>query len=529
VIAIKAIPPVLDSHIATGDQKQHIYWMYRFTDPELFQNDLLAKFSSSGKFDPYGYTFLYRSASRWVDPLLFSKLLPMALAAISVLYMFLLARMLGGERAGYAAGILFTVELYIIGWEKHFQSGVPRSFAFPLFLGFLYYWAGRRQILAGLMLVLEALFYPPILLNSAGAFGISMVRRDLPRCLKKSAILVGGFVVAASIILLSYDSAPQFLGHIITRKEALSMPEFGPEGRTDFFRDNPIMYLFMGRACLNLDKVAPYIALLVPIVATLGWRKAFRRERLIYDIIISSLILFLLAHAVLFKLHLPSRYVLYSMPVAFNLLVSLNIGEFLDTVVERLKSPRMRLPSVGTLIVGIMVASSVCLAYKLKTTKPDPQVVELTRFLGTLPKDVLIAGHPSDMDDVPLFSKRKVLVNEELSLPYYDGYYGEIRKRTFDLFSAYYAGDPEDIIDFCKRYGVDYMVVNSRYFDKETARGKIYYAPFDEHAKRVIRRSKGFLLNEVDDSLKLYSHSRYSVIKCDEHTLTIQTPKQNTH
>lgn len=515
---------MLNSQIATGDQKQHIYWMYRFADPELFTDDLLTKFSSSGKFDPYGYSFLYRTVSRWIDPLLFSKLLPMALAAVSVLYMFLLARTLGGERAGYAAGILFTIELFIIGWEKHFQSGVPRSFALPLFLGFLYYWAGRRQILAGLMIVLEALFYPPILLNSAGAFGISMIRKGLHSYLKNCVILLGSFAIAASIILISYNSAPQFLGQIVTREEALTMPEFGPEGRTDFFRDNPLMYLFMGRACLNLDKVAPYVVLLLPITGTLGWR-ALRRERLIYDIIISSLILFLLAHLVLFKFHLPSRYVLYSMPVAFNLLVSLNIGEFLDAVSRRLK---WRLPPTGVLIAGIIAMSSIGLAYKIKTTKPDTQVVELTRFVGTLPKDALIAGHPSDMDDIPLFSKRKVLVNKELSLPYYKGYYGEIRKRTFDLFSAYYSASPEEIIAFCKKYGVDYMVVNSKYFDKEAARGKIYYAPFDEHAKAVIRKGKGFFLAELDDSLKLYSRGRYSVIKCDENTLTIRTHKQST-
>ena len=36
---------------------------------------------------------------------------------------------------------------------------------------------------------------------------------------------------------------------------------------------------------------------------------------------------------------------------------------------------------------------------------------ELYDFISTLPKKALIAGHPEEMDEIPLIAKRKVLFN----------------------------------------------------------------------------------------------------------------------
>ncbi|MGH7793003.1 MAG: hypothetical protein ACREOB_11880, partial [Thermodesulfobacteriota bacterium] len=135
VLITKSLIPISNPYIASGDQKQQLFWMYRFQDPELFKNDLLTDFLSSGKLEPPGYSFLYRVASRFIDPLLFSKVIPILLVIISVLYMFRLGKSLGGaEVAGFIAGMLFICEVFIIGWGKHFKAGTARSFAYPLFI-----------------------------------------------------------------------------------------------------------------------------------------------------------------------------------------------------------------------------------------------------------------------------------------------------------------------------------------------------------------------------------------------------------
>jgi len=493
--------------------------MYKFQDPELFPNDLLTQFSSSEKIDPIGYVKLYEAAAKVADPLLVSKILPLVLAALSLIYMTLLGKALGGMRAGIIMGILFTLELYVTDWGKFFSAGVPRGFAMPLFGAFLYYRARNKQLAGTAMPVLQSLFYPPIYLNSAALWCISLLRRSWLAHIKKEAILLFGIVVGGLILLSMYNSNPAFLGPLVTRHESLSMPEFGPLGRSSFYRDNPLIYLFMGRAGLSLNKISPQIVMLILMGFVLG-KRLFHVDRLVYDLIASSLLLYALSHLLLFRLHLPSRYVLYSMPVAFNLLIALNADRLVETIKAKYGLNLPDLIPAKALTLAVIAVTIPLLAYQGVTRKPDPDMVELTRFFRDKPKDIVIAGPPRDMNDIPLFSKRKVLVSHELSLPYYTTYYRKIKQRTFDFFAAYYSDNPHDVLEFCRKYGVDYLVINARHFDKNFIRGRIYYSPFDEYAKGVIKKSKRFVLTTIDNSKLVFHNKTYSVIKCDEETLT---------
>ncbi|MGH7890138.1 MAG: hypothetical protein ACRENF_06265, partial [Thermodesulfobacteriota bacterium] len=324
----------------------------------------------------------------------------------------------GGEVAGFVAAMLLICDVFIIGWEKHFQAGIARSFAYPLLISFVYYFINKKPAKASISLVLQSLFYPPIFLNSAFLWGVSCIRKSWIKKIKSSAILIVGFVVAGLILVSSYTSNPTFLGPLISGSEAKTIPEFGPDGRSDFFKEHLYEYLFMGRAGLNLDKVSVYIALLIPMALVLG-KSLFRVNRVVYDIIISSLILFIIAHIVLFKLHLPSRYVLYTLPTAFILLIAVNAQVFFEEIRARYGIDVVgKMPSARKILGAIALIVVIILGYEMAFSRPNKDRVELYKFLSTLPKEVLIAGYPNDMDGVPLLSKRKVLVNMELALPY---------------------------------------------------------------------------------------------------------------
>jgi len=517
VLITKSLIPISNPYIASGDQKQQLFWMYRFQDPELFKNDLLTDFLSSGKLEPPGYSFLYRVASHFIDPLLFSKVIPILLVIISVLYMFRLGKSVGGGNvAGFVAGMLFICDVLVIGWGKHFKAGIPRSFAYPLFICFVYYFVSKKPAKASISLVLQSLFYPPILLNCAFLWGVSCIRRSWIKEIKSSAILIVGLIVAGLILVNSYTSSPTFLGPLISGSEAKAMTEFGPDGRSDFFKEHLYEYLFMGRAGLNLDKVSVYIALLIPMALVLG-KRLFRVNRVVYDIILSSLILFIIAHVVLFKLHLPSRYVLYTLPTAFILLVAVNAQVFFEEIRARYGIDFTgKIPSARKILGASALIVVIMLGYEMAFSRPNKDREELYKFLSTLPKEVLIAGYPNDMDGVPLLSKRKVLVNMELALPYYTNYYSEIRRRTFDLFTAYYSNDPSEVKGFCNKYGLDYLVVNKEHFDWKFLHGKIYYSPFGEYAKSLVEKNKTFVLTNVPDSKKVFKNGTYSVISCNK-------------
>ena len=516
VLVTKSLLPIFNPYFATGDQKQQIFWMYRFQDPQLFRDDLLADFISSGKFNPPGYTLLYRIGSAFVDPLLLSKIISIVLVIVSVFFVFRLAGALGGEIAGCASALLFTLDVFVIGWENYFQQGLPRGFAYPLLISFLYYFVTKRTVIASVVLVLQTLFYPQIFLISCFILGVSFVRRSFIECIRTYRFIFLGIAVAGVFLLYSYTKEADPFGPIITRSEAKVMEEFYPGGRSSFFRNHLYEYLFMGRAGLNLDKVALYVLLLIPIGYLLG-RRLFKVNRIVYDILVSSLILFTVAHTVLFKIHLPSRYVIYTFPLAFNLLVSLNMEGFFNELAKRY-SLRFRMPSDKGVFGFLTVLALAVLVYEVRDFGPPKDKIELYRFISSLPKDVLIAGYPKDMDDIPLLSKRKVLVNMELSLPYYKNYYSEVRRRIFDFFTAYYSDNPKEVLSFCRRYGIDYIVINKNHFRRDFLDGKVYYRPFGDYVRSIVKGRKEFVLEKIPDSKKVFKNDTFSVIRCDYDT-----------
>jgi len=142
----------------------------------------------------------------------------------------------------------------------------------------------------------------------------------------------------------------------------------------------------------------------------------------------------------------------------------------------------------------------------------DAPQLDLARFLGTLPKDALVAGHPVDMNPVPLLARRKVLANQELSLPYYKGYYGQIQQRLFDLFDAYYASSFEAVEAFADRYAIDALVVRKDHFSKEFLSGSVYYEPYNTRAKKALAQQSSFILRNPPGERRCYENELYLVL-----------------
>jgi hypothetical protein len=240
---------------------------------------------------------------------------------------------------------------------------------------------------------------------------------------------------------------------------------------------------------------------------TLGYPQSFVIPEIVRHMVWTSLLLFGLAHAVLFKLHLPSRYVLYTLLLAALLVIAANtrsavtgLAQRLSGVIHRWQWLRQRRAVWwGSLGVAAGLFGYVQNCYLVYvdplTVRVDSVALQLYDYLQTLPKDTLIAGHPWEMDNVPLFARRKVLANQELSIPYYTGYYAEVRQRLLDSLDAYYATDPQHVKKFAQRYGVDYMVVNRHHFAPPFINGRIYYEPFHSLIQpRLVEQSHFALL-----------------------------------
>jgi hypothetical protein len=137
IIAREALQQAFGStYVIQDDGRQHVFWMWRFVDSQLFPQDLIADYFQS--VAPAGYTLLYRIAARLgADPILFSKLLPMPLGVLTTLFCFGVSmRLLPVPSAAFASSLVLNESLWM---RNGLVSATPRAFIPPLFLAFIFF------------------------------------------------------------------------------------------------------------------------------------------------------------------------------------------------------------------------------------------------------------------------------------------------------------------------------------------------------------------------------------------------------
>src|SRR5438045_875360 len=123
LFAGRNMAPALSPDVIQDDVRQHVFWMARFRDPELFRDDLIADYHQA--VAPPGYRALYWAISRMIEPLPASKLLPPLLGLIAALFTFRLVRRLHPSASG---AFLATVLLSWYVWQyDDLPSATPRA------------------------------------------------------------------------------------------------------------------------------------------------------------------------------------------------------------------------------------------------------------------------------------------------------------------------------------------------------------------------------------------------------------------
>jgi len=502
VTLLRVLPALTDPQIINDDDvRMNMYWMRRFQDPALFQDDLLTDFAASPKYAPKGWAALYYIASYAIDPVRFSSVLPLILAPLTALYLFRLGSLIRGNLAGMTLVSLYLID---VATNSIVPAGHARFLYHPLLIPFLYYLLSKKYPVVVALVAAAPLFYPPLVPLCLVILAMNLW--DLQRCrlaLTRPAVLslVLGF-------LLSFGSlAPAFvfyednrIGRMVTKEEALKMPEFYKGGREVYFRESWFKFLTFGNGgfvrAANVKSMFSLIILGAVIAVTLRRTSRLSLPQEVIYLPLASLVMYLLAHLLLFQLYFPSRYTHGTFPLLLMIFVSTHLNDAISRWVEALKRWRwlpLR-PHAPMAILTVVLLMYAVILYRWpehrSTTLLRNPFPQLTEYLSTLPKDTMIAGHPTDMDWIPIFARRKVLVSDEMSLPFYVTYYGEITRRTYDLFDAYYATAPEQLDAFARKHGVDYLVVNLGHFAPDyLARKNFYYRPFNEFIVALISRN----------------------------------------
>ena len=464
-------------YVVQDDARQHVFWMMRFVDRELFPNDFIANYFQS--VAPAGYSTLYKiAATIGIHPLLLHKILPLFLGLISTYYCFgLCLEMLPVPLTGFIASLLLNQHMWM---TDDLASTTARAFIYPIFLGFLYY-LSRSSLLPCLgAIALIGLFYPPYALVAAGILVLRLLSWENGR-LRLSGDRTNYLFCTTGLgiiflVMLPYVFDKSEFGPTYTAAEAKKMGVFAPDGRNAFFRPNPVDYWLTGRGSGMFPKslftpVTHCVALLFPLL--LFWRSAFplasritSKIWLLLQLFLASSVMFLAAHATIFKLYQPGRYTAYSLrfiivsisAIVLTLIID-GVGNWASTTVTKFHFKNL-VALITTAIILVAVVFYPCFVEKFPIVGYiEGKMPSLYNFFQQQPKNILIASIASEADNIPTFSQRSVLVAKEYSVPYQKGYYSRFRQRVSDLIRAQYTDDRAVLQNFINSYGIDFWML----------------------------------------------------------------------
>ncbi|MGF1604378.1 MAG: hypothetical protein ACFCU8_20665 [Thermosynechococcaceae cyanobacterium] len=463
-------------YLVQDDVRQHVVWLQRFIDPQLFPNDAIADYFIA--IAPPGYKgFYWLLAQLGVAPLLTAKLLPLALALITTLFAYRFTlKILPIPFSGFLATLILNQQLWL---DDELITATPRAFYYPLLTAFLYCLAQRAIIPCLIVIALQGLFYAPSMLLSIAILSVRLLPWEAwlgqvdptdrfplrPVLWWLVGCSVGGGIL---FYVLSHQSD---LGPTVTAAAMQTMPEFGLQGRHEYFGVNPLYFLFQGRSGLNIS----WFPASILIGLTLPWLRSPRfplAQKLtphiatLYQTVWASLGLYLLAHLFLFKLYYPSRYTYHSLRIALAVSAGGAIAILLESGYAWLQRHRKKwhrnrlmiglVAGVAAIELLVPAAPPVALALQVWIDGSTPQ---LYRYLAQQPKDTLVATFSAEGDNLGAFAQRSTLVGSEFALAFHPRYYGMIQARVQDLLTAQYSPDPSAVKRVIDQYGIDFFLV----------------------------------------------------------------------
>ncbi|MEW6717742.1 MAG: hypothetical protein AB1345_09590 [Chloroflexota bacterium] len=334
---------------------QHFYWMARFQDPQLFPTDyILSDYLLEVDIGGHslilyprslGYGLLFYLFSTLISPIWLCKFLFLPLLAITAIFSFQMGAELGDELSGLIFSV-FTIFFLLASTDSiSSASGLPRGFAMPLITVFLFLLRKQKYVQAGILIVLGALFYLPVLplFFLTYFFSLFRIRPSAGFNVSKRAMypLILGVVLSGLVLFLmvkvEFDlSSIPSLSDLAETTALTQDPYYLPGGPAPLFTRFP----WLGKAGL-FDKDPDVLQALVLLVLSflvylvLGSSSLRRLPAGVWQLFLAGAVMFIASAVVLFRfssfaLYYPSRYsqlTIYSLLLFY---VGLNWKEFLE-------------------------------------------------------------------------------------------------------------------------------------------------------------------------------------------------------
>jgi hypothetical protein len=495
-------------YVVQDDARVYVFWMQRFLEPDILPNDLIAEYFAS--VTPLGFTTLYRvMAMLGIEPLFFSKVLPILLKILTITYWFpLCMQIFPVPTAAFISTLLLAQNLSM---RDDLVSASPRSFIFVFFVAFLYYLL-RQNLIASLgAIALVGLFYPPFLFIIAGILILRLWRwrGKLPHLSNNRGdyIFSGAGLITCFLFMIPYALTSSEFGPTIAGEAARQLPGLAFAGRIPFFSDDLIWFWLSGQHSGLIPNVLEHplniAGLFLPVILRYPQRfpliiKITDRIQILNHIALSSVAMFIFAHLLIYKLFAPARYTRYTLKLVVIIASTIVLVAVLDAILRWAKqkqedSSRPRILALGfSSLLGIVLLFFPFFLEKFPHSfyrvGTAPAVYE---FFQQQPKDILIASLSEEIDNVPTFSKRSILIGWEYAVPYHVTFNHQMTQRATDLISAQYSDNVSQIKSFTDKYGVDFFVLDKEAFNPEYFTTNPWFVQWKKIAKETSLKVQG--------------------------------------
>jgi len=241
----------------------------------------------------------------------------------------------------------------------------------------------------------------------------------------------------------------------------------------------------------------------------------FRQKAPLLIFFVVSLTLALVATYLLFPTRLLLFPLLWFIGVILSGMSVVLAGSSLFWLTRRGRRLRGAGRFVVPLAIGIIAVSAGVFYIRtlgIRTINPSNAERDIYEFVSSLPKDAVLAGDPVVMSGIPLFSQRSVLFrdlhpNINPNAPIF----------ILEFFDAQYAESPEVVLNFCQRYDISYLVLDTTDFTPDyLAKGDFFYQPYNDKIVEMVAGRSDFVLPHLQP---VFVSGPLEVIKCDAETV----------
>ena len=462
-----------------------LYFIHGFADETALANDLYIQ----AVRDPQ----VFRSSIPLVKPLLPATIflvntfsLPLALTLksifyqiITVLVVFKIGKALIDDRAALILAIFFLI--YSSTMDSFF-GGAIRGLGF-LVTCIIYYCLIKGFILATILLIpLTFILYPPILPMVVMASFFAVFSKTVQDKDSKYKFIIT-FVLTLLVILV--------INLYVNQRFIASMQSFMLwKEHMNRFPVNNDMVQFLFNYILNLpehQKMYAYLTfglIILNILFLFAKRYPYQLMQGEKKFILAAF----LAFVVVFFIHrgIASRQLIFSLPL-FLLIF------FWKRLIIKFQKRKMIMVCIIAFLISIFVVFNKY-AVELKDLNLYKNAFS---YFSQLPKETLIAGHPSFSNFITFFTKRAVFFTAlwqgaVFALP--ERYKKIFDERENELLEVLYTSKDTDVFNFIKKNKITHFFIMDHYYSKEYLTGDLNW-PENEIRDKVIN-----FINNKDDA-----------------------------